>query len=69
MNVEGISSVVVNTAFHIHQDLRSGLLESVYEAVAARMFEAGAFMVERQVAVAFDFNGMQRSEDLKEGLL
>jgi len=33
MNVEEVSSVVVDTAFHLHWDLGPGLLESVYEAV------------------------------------
>jgi len=35
MNVEEVSSVVVDTAFHLHRDLGPGLLESVYEAVFA----------------------------------
>ncbi len=39
MNVEEVSSVVVDTVFHLHQDLGQGLLESVYEAVLARMLE------------------------------
>jgi len=39
MNVEEVSSVVVDTAFHLHRNLWPGLLESVYEAVLARMLE------------------------------
>ena len=39
MNVEEVSSVAVDTAFHLHRDLGPGLLESVYEAVLARMLE------------------------------
>jgi len=35
MNVEEVSSVAVDTAFHLHRDLGPGLLESVYEAVLA----------------------------------
>ena len=37
MNVEEVSSVVVDTAFHLHRDLGPGLSESVYEAVLARI--------------------------------
>jgi len=33
MNVEEVSSVAVDTAFHLHRDLGPGVLESVYEAV------------------------------------
>jgi hypothetical protein len=39
MNVEEVSSVVVDTAFHLHRDLGPGLFESVYEDVLARMLE------------------------------
>ena len=39
MNVELVSSIVVDTAFHLHRDLGPGLLESVYVAVLARMLE------------------------------
>ena len=35
MNVEEVSSVVVDTAFHHHRDLGPGSLESVYEIVLA----------------------------------
>jgi len=37
MNVEEVSSVEVDTAFHLHRDLGPGLLESVYEVVLARI--------------------------------
>ena len=39
MNVELVSSIVVDTAFHLHRDLGPGLLEPVYEAVLARVLE------------------------------
>jgi len=84
MNVEEVYSVVVDTAFHLHRDFGPGLLESVYEAVLARMLEEcgwngkcllpltsmmlgriqriGRRKVERQVSVAFNFNGMHFDE-------
>ena len=62
MNVEEVSSVVVDTAFHLHRDLGPGLLESVYEAVLARVLEERGVRVGRQVSVAFDFNGMHFDE-------
>jgi len=46
MNVEEVSSVVVDTAFHLHRDLGPGLLESVYEAVLARMLEERGLRVD-----------------------
>jgi len=65
MNVEEGSFVAVDTAFHIHQDLGPGLLESAYEAVLVRMLEERGLRVERQVSVAFDFNGMHFDERLR----
>jgi iron complex transport system substrate-binding protein len=69
MNVEEVSSVVVDTAFHLHRDLGPGLLESVYEAVLARMLERRGLRVERQKSVAFDFDGMYFDEGLRVDLL
>ena len=46
MNVEEVSSVAVDTAFHLHWDLGPELLESVYEAVLARMLEERGLRVD-----------------------
>ncbi len=45
INVEEVSSVVVDTVFHPHRDLGPELLESVYEVVLARMLEEGGWNV------------------------
>ncbi len=69
MNIEAISSVVVDAAFHIHKDLGPGLLESVYEAVLARSLEKRGLKVERQNVVEFEYDGMHFSEGLRLDLL
>ena len=69
MNAEDVSAVVVDTAFQLHRDLGPGLLESVYEVVLARMLERRGLRVERQRAVAFDFDGMHFEEGLRIDLL
>lgn len=69
LDVEQLSAVAVDTAFHLHRDLGPGLLESVYEAVLARMLEEPGLQVKRQVSVAFDFNGMHFNEGLRVDLL
>ena len=58
MNVEEVSAAVVDAAFHLHKDLGPGLLESVYEAVLARVLERRGLRVERQKPVTFEFDGM-----------
>lgn len=69
MNVEQVSSVVVDTAYHLHRDLGPGLLESVYETVLARMLERRGLQVERQKSVTFDFEGMHFDDGLRVDLL
>ena len=69
MNVEEVSAAVVDAAFHLHRDLGPGLLESVYEAILARMLETRGLQVERQKCVAFDFHGMHFDEGLRLDLL
>jgi GxxExxY protein len=68
MNVEEISAVVVDAAFHLHKDLGPGLLESVYEAVLARILEQRGLKVEQQKVVAFDFHEMHFDEGLRVDL-
>jgi len=58
MNVEEVSAVVVDTAYHLHRVLGPGLLESVYETILARMLEKRGLQVEQQKPVAFEFDGI-----------
>ncbi len=69
MNVEELSAIVVDAAFHLHKDLGPGLLESVYEAILARTLDQKGLVVERQRTVAFDFQGMHFDEGLRVDLL
>lgn len=69
LNVEDISGVVVDAAFHVHQQLGPGLLESVYEVVLARSLERRGLRVERQKAVAFEFDGLRFDDGLRVDLL
>ena len=69
MNVEEISAVVVDAAFHLHRNLGPGLLESVYEAVLAQQLKRRGLRVERQKQVAFEYDGMHFNEGLRVDLL
>lgn len=69
LDVEQISAIVVDTAFHLHKNLGLGLLESVYEAVLARALTRKGLAVERQKVVAFEFDGMRFEEGLRIDLL
>lgn len=69
MDVEELSAVVVNEAFHLHRDLGPGLLESVYETVLARMLAERGLGVERQKSAAFEFKGIRFDAGLRVDLL
>ncbi len=69
VNVEEVSAVVVDAAFHLHRNLGPGLLESVYEAVLSNMLEKRGLRVERQKAIAFEFEGLHFNEGLRVDIL
>jgi GxxExxY protein len=52
MNAEEVSAIVVDAAFHLHRELGPGLLESVYEAVLARMLEQRGLRVARLILLS-----------------
>ena len=68
-DVEELSAIIVDTAFHIHKDLGPGLLESVYEVVMAKALSKRGLNVERQKAVSFVFDEIQFDEGLRVDLL
>lgn len=69
MNVEEVSAVVVDSAFQLHRGLGPGLLESVYEALLARLLERRGLRVEAQKILEFDFDGLHFDQGLRVDLL
>jgi iron complex transport system substrate-binding protein len=69
MNVEEISSIVVDTAFNLQQELGPGLLESVYEAVLAHKLREHGLTVERQKPIAFTYQGIVFDEGFRVDLM
>jgi len=69
MNLEELSSVVVDSAYHLHVDLGPGLLETVYETVLARILSDRGLKVERQKAVIFEYQGIRFEDGLRVDLL
>jgi len=68
-NVEEVAAMVVDTALRLHRDLGPGLLESVYEAVLAKMLEQQGMSVERQKPVPIHYLGMELNEGFRLDLL
>ena len=68
-NVEEISAIVVDAAFHLHRDLGPGLLESVYETVLARMLQDRGLTVIRQKPVPITFAGITFDEGFRADIV
>jgi iron complex transport system substrate-binding protein len=69
LNVEELSAVVVDAAFHLYRDLGPGLFESVYEAVLARLLQDRGRSVVRQQPVPIEFAGLRLDEGFRADLI
>jgi GxxExxY protein len=65
MTEEEIGKIVVETAVKLHRDLGPGLLESVYEAILARMLVNRGLGVVRQAAIPFEYEGEHFDEGFR----
>ncbi len=57
MNIDAISSAVIDEAIGIHRELGPGLFETVYETVLAGRLKRRGLLAERQVPVPIEFDG------------
>jgi GxxExxY protein len=69
MDENQTGTVIIETALMIHRELGSGLLESVYEAILARLLVERGLHVERQVPVPILFRGMKFDEAFRVDLM
>jgi hypothetical protein len=53
-DLDDITGTIIDASVRIHRDLGPGLLESVYEAILARVLERRGLHVERQKVLGFD---------------
>ena len=65
MNENEIGSIIVDTAVHIHKNLGSGLLESVYEVVLMKELAKKGLAVQRQVSIPIEFEGEHFDEGFR----
>ena len=69
LNVGELSAIVIDSTYHLHVGLGPGLLESVYEAVLARVLQERGLVVERQKVVSFEVLGMRFDDGLRVDLM
>ena len=68
-NIEDLSAIVVDCGYKLHVEAGPGLLESVYEAVLAKMLGDQGLSVKRQVAVPITLMGMTFEEGFRADII
>lgn len=68
MHENTIADNIMDGAFLIHRELGPGLLESVYEIILTKHLTDAGLMVERQVPVPINFQGIAFDEGFKADL-
>lgn len=68
-DAEELSAIVVDCGYRLHLEAGPGLLESVYEAVLARMLEQRGLRVRRQVLVPIRLAGLSFEEGFRADIL
>ncbi|MEA2108963.1 MAG: GxxExxY protein [Pseudomonadota bacterium] len=69
MHENGIGTIIVDCAIHLHQALGPGLLESVYEVILTDKLEKRGLLVERQVVIPIEFEGISFNEGFRADLI
>jgi GxxExxY protein len=67
--LDEITGEIVDAAYRLHKDIGPGLLESVYETVLAKALERRGLRAAQQVAVSFEYDGLQFDNCLRVDLL
>ena len=68
-DINRITGMIVDAAYHIHDHLGPGLLESVYQMVLAHDLEKRDLTVEREKAASVVYNGITIEGGFKVDLL
>jgi len=68
-DINEISGMIVDTAFHIHSKIGPGLLETVYEVILAKKLEDVGLKVERQKPIPINFEGIEFEEGFRADLI
>jgi iron complex transport system substrate-binding protein len=68
-DIDEISGEVLNVALRLHRDLGPGLIESVYEVLLAARLQDAGLLVERQKAIAAEFETVRFEAAFRADLL
>jgi GxxExxY protein len=68
-NLESLAKIAVDCGFKLHDQLGSGLLESVYEILLSESLKQRGLTVERQKVIAIKYNGVTLDEGFRADLI
>ena len=63
------AKIAIQAAFSVHTQLGPGLLESVYEKCLAHAIRRRGLLVERQILLPIDFEGLRINSGLRLDML
>ena len=69
MNENEISVHIVDCAVQLHKDLGPGLFESVYEITLAHLLQKRGLLVERQVEIPIDYDGLHINDAFRADII
>ncbi len=67
--LDDITGEIIDASLKLHQDLGPGLLESVYEAILAKVLTRRGLTVERQKPICFEYDGIRFDDGFRVDLL
>ena len=67
--INELSGIIIDRAFHIHTNLGPGLLESVYEVVLANQLGRCGLKVDRQKVISITYEGHTFDEAFRADLI
>jgi len=69
VDLEAAAADVIDVSLRLHRELGPGLLESVYEAILAAKLQQMGYAVDRQRAIAIEFEGTRFDAAFKADLI
>ena len=69
MELNDVTGLVVDAAYHMHEELGPGLFESVYEIVLTDILATKGLAVQRKLPIAIRFAGKIYDEGFRADLL
>lgn len=66
---EEIAKLIVDSAYHVHKNLGSGLLEKVYEVCFCHELKKRGLKCDRQISVPIEYDGIKFDEGFRLDVL